>query len=45
MVRNVIDYTANNTKIKIEIFACTHDVPTIAYGISTKKQFLKKEYS
>jgi len=41
---DVIDYVANNTKIRIEVFACTHDVPTVAYGISTKKQHLKKEY-
>jgi ribonuclease Z len=39
-----IDYVANNMKIKIEVFACVHDVPTVAYGISTKKQFLKKEF-
>jgi ribonuclease Z len=41
---DVLDYTANNTKIRIEVFACTHDVPTVAYGISTKKQRLKEEY-
>ncbi len=41
---DIIDYVANNTKIKIEIFTCTHDVPTVAYGISTKKQHLKEEY-
>jgi len=41
---DIIDYVANNTKIRIEIFGCTHDVPTIAYGISTKKQFLKEEF-
>lgn len=41
---DVFDYVANNTKIRIEVFACTHDVPTVAYGISTKKQHLKEEY-
>ena len=41
---DVIDHVANNTKIRIEVFACTHDVPTVAYGISTKKQYLKEEY-
>jgi ribonuclease Z len=38
------DYVANNTKLSIEVFACTHDVPTVAYGISTKKQLLKEEF-
>jgi ribonuclease Z len=41
---STFDYNANNTKIRIEVFACTHDVPTVGYGISTKKQFLKEEY-
>ncbi len=41
---DVIDYVANNTKIRIEIFSCTHDIPTVAYGISTVKQYLKKEF-
>jgi len=41
---DVFDYNANNTHIRIEVFACTHDVPTVAYGISTKKQRLKEEY-
>lgn len=38
------DYIANNTKLGIKIFSCTHDVPTVAYGISTKKQLLKEEF-
>ena len=38
------DYAANNIKLGIEVFACTHDVPTVAYGISTKKQLLKEEF-
>lgn len=41
---DIIDYVTNNTKIRIEVFACTHDVPTVGYGILTKKQHLKKEY-
>ncbi len=41
---DTFEYNANNTKIVIEVFACTHDVPTVAYGISTIKQHLKEEY-
>lgn len=41
---DIIDYVANNTKLKIEVFSCIHDIPTVAYGICTKKQFLKEEY-
>jgi len=39
-----IYHKANNTYIKIEIFACSHDVPTVGYGISSKKSHLKQEY-
>jgi ribonuclease Z len=42
--QDVLDYTANNTKLRIEVFGCIHDVPTVGYGISTKKQHLKQEY-
>lgn len=38
------DYSTNRTNINIEVFACTHDVPTVAYGISTIKKLLKEEY-
>lgn len=38
------DYISNNTKLRINIFNCTHDVPTVGYGISTKKQLLKEEF-
>lgn len=38
------DHVSNNINIKIETFMCTHDVPTIGYGILTKKNYLKKEF-
>lgn len=41
---DIFDITTNNTNIRIEVFTCTHDIPTVAYGISTKKQHLKEEY-
>jgi ribonuclease Z len=41
---NSINYCANNIQIKIDVFDCIHDVPTVSYGISTKQQRLKEEY-
>jgi ribonuclease Z len=38
------DYISKNTKISIEVFKCDHSVPTVAYGISVKKEHLKEEY-
>jgi len=38
------DHNANNTKLKIDVYTCIHDVPTVAYGISPRKQRLKEEF-
>jgi ribonuclease Z len=39
-----LNVTANNTRLKVELFECDHKIPTISYGFTELKNKLKKEY-
>ena len=39
-----IDYNAKHQNIKISVYDCDHDVPTVSYGISSEQSYLKREY-
>jgi ribonuclease Z len=39
-----IDYESKNQKIKINVYKCFHDVPTVSYGLSSLKNRLKPEF-